>query len=307
MARNPRLAQLQTVPPPPPPLRHRRRRWVSCALLGLLLVLALVVPLRALLRAPRLRLGHVEVVGGRRLNAQEVLAVAGLRLGTPLLAMPLRPLVARLRAHPWIRDVVVQRRLPDTLRIEVQEHVPALLVARGSLQVADTYGALFKPYAAADGLVLPVVTGLGEASATTRGAAVMLAAVARAGAPAPAPVPPPRLQADLDVAIALQLRLNAAAAQLGSLDELHIDPALGWSAVLRHPTVAPAGVRVHLGHAPVSRVPAVMQAFALLAARGEQASVIWAGGDRHPDQIHVERLSAASERLPPPPAPRRRS
>lgn len=139
-----------TVPPPahagppadagaPPRWRRRLRRIAQ----ALALVALLGVPWwgRAALR--RLDFFHVrsvEVTGARYLDPADVvrrLAVDTLRSIWDELA----PLEQRVLAHPQVRAVTIDRRLPGTLHVRVEEHAPvAFAPAASGMRVLDARG-----------------------------------------------------------------------------------------------------------------------------------------------------------------------
>jgi cell division protein FtsQ len=84
---------------------------------------------------------HVELTGARE---QQRLAIYAAALNGPSNAMLATDLAAvrdRLRALPWVADASVQRRLPDTLVIEVRERKPvALWQYHGQLAAIDMSG-----------------------------------------------------------------------------------------------------------------------------------------------------------------------
>lgn len=94
---------------------------------------------------------------------------AGLTRGMHLFDIDLAAAASAMDDEPWVASARVSRVLPRTLRVTVVEHVPFALVAAGGLYVSDAEGLLFKRWDPADGLDLPVVTGLsGEAVAGGR-------------------------------------------------------------------------------------------------------------------------------------------
>jgi cell division protein FtsQ len=101
--------------------------------LALLLMAALKVPQRIWAgfvewtAANGWEVRHVELTGARE---QDRLAIYGAVLNGPtnaMLATDLEAVRARLAALPWVADASVQRRLPDTLVIEVIERRPVAL------------------------------------------------------------------------------------------------------------------------------------------------------------------------------------
>lgn len=96
---------------------------------GLALVaFALALGLYSFLNSPYFHVAAVTVEGNRAVSAAEVRDLASVYPGDKLLQVDLRKLAARVASHPRVRHVHVDRRLPDTLLIVVQEHVPVAWV-----------------------------------------------------------------------------------------------------------------------------------------------------------------------------------
>jgi len=91
----------------------------------------ILAPLWAPLLLRRLsffRVRHVQVIGAKYVAPREVLE----RLRVDTMASvwdPLAPLERRVKEHPLVRDVRVERRLPGTLVVRVVERTPVGLVA----------------------------------------------------------------------------------------------------------------------------------------------------------------------------------
>jgi cell division protein FtsQ len=66
-------------------------------------------------------LREVVVTGNHHAAAADLVSLAGLQRGQSLLATSLRRVSANLMRHPWIKNVLLRRRLPHTLVIQVQE------------------------------------------------------------------------------------------------------------------------------------------------------------------------------------------
>lgn len=118
------------------------------------LMLALLLPLLLVLLVSRFypRIERIHVLGAAHHSEADVLRLAGLRVGDPLLWVTIRQL-GRLENDPWILGARVLRRWPNTLYVEVTERTPVL--AKG----ATAY--------ALDGTVLPDATPEERARAVT--------------------------------------------------------------------------------------------------------------------------------------------
>lgn len=134
---------------------------VNVAAVGLVAVVLSWMGYSRVMASPRLRVTHVEVRGGHFLSEGEVRELLGPAVGENILGLDIDDLKTRLRKSPWVADATVQRSLPDTLRVEIDERAPVALAEIDLLFLMDADGALIELYgprtAAFD---LPVVRGL---------------------------------------------------------------------------------------------------------------------------------------------------
>jgi cell division protein FtsQ len=119
---------------------------------------------------------HVELTGARE---QERLAIYAAVLNGPtnaMLATDLDEVRDRLRRLPWLADASVQRRLPDTLVIEVKERKPvALWQYRQRLAAIDITGRVLTRERLERWNDLPILVGAG-ANARVHDALELIAA-----------------------------------------------------------------------------------------------------------------------------------
>ncbi len=115
----------------------------KAALGGILLLLAVTSRFWGPLLMRRMdyfRVRRVEIVGARYVAPSDILAKLHVDT-TASVWDPTSALVARVASHPEIQHVVVHRKLPGTLVIEVTERVPiALVPAAGGMRVYDERG-----------------------------------------------------------------------------------------------------------------------------------------------------------------------
>jgi cell division septal protein FtsQ len=170
--------------------------------------------------SPRLRVTNVQVRGGHFLSEGEVRELLGPAVGENILSLDIEDLKRRLRKSPWVADAAVQRSLPDTLRVEIDERAPVALAEIDMLFLMDGDGTLIELYgprtAAFD---LPVVRGLAGLEPDARRERAHRVAV---------------LLADLDELAA-------------ELSEIRVEPAGDIEAVLR------SGEVVRLGAPPYKK------------------------------------------------------
>jgi cell division protein FtsQ len=93
-----------------------------------------------------LGIDEVVVQGRGRASADSVLSALGAKRGAPILAVNLGEARARLEALSWVKNASVERLLPGTLYVRIEERQPLALWQRnGKLELVDR-----------DGKVLPV-------------------------------------------------------------------------------------------------------------------------------------------------------
>lgn len=101
---------------------------------------------RALKRSPYFRLEkiQVELEGGRFLTREGIIKRSGLILGQNLFTIDLEALKRRLELEPWVAEVFVSRRFPDTIYLKVREENPlAMTATQKGIFLVNEKGVLF--------------------------------------------------------------------------------------------------------------------------------------------------------------------
>lgn len=112
----------------------RPRRWWRVAAAAVVVALVIAIPWWApplLARMTFFRVRKVEIEGARYLAPDEV--VKRLALDTAMSVWDdLDPLAARVAEHPQVRAAEIDRRLPGTLVVRIEENLPVALVPASS-------------------------------------------------------------------------------------------------------------------------------------------------------------------------------
>lgn len=136
--------------------RGKRRR----ALVVAVVVVGMILVAWTMFFSPLLEVRSIKVLGARHTSEQEVADAAGL-LTEPqnLLLLPTDEVAARVETLPWVADADVDRMLPGTVRIRVEERKPALLLSLGAARwTIDAEGNVLQTGEAVEGL--PVLAGV---------------------------------------------------------------------------------------------------------------------------------------------------
>jgi cell division protein FtsQ len=98
--------------------------------------------------SPVFATGTIAISGVQVLTKQDVLAAAGVSVGTPLATVDTNRVADRVAGLPAVAEVTVARGWPDTLRITIVERRPRLAIpADGGYLLADASGVVFQTVA----------------------------------------------------------------------------------------------------------------------------------------------------------------
>jgi cell division protein FtsQ len=126
-------------------LRGRRRSW-RAAFLVLAMVGLVAGVAWALLGSKLLVVRSVVVTGTHMVPASEVLAVAAIKPGTPLIRVNTAQVAARVETITQVQSAQVTKSWPDRVVIAVRERTPAIAVAGpgGGFDLVDSYGVVVR-------------------------------------------------------------------------------------------------------------------------------------------------------------------
>ncbi len=103
------------------------------------------------------------VVEGRRLSGKdEVYDALGVKRGVPILSVDLNAAAERLGKLPWVDSVAIERRMPDTIAVELTERMPqARWQHNEKISVIDSKGRVLPSAKPEDFPSLPMLVGTG--------------------------------------------------------------------------------------------------------------------------------------------------
>jgi len=127
---------------------------------SLLFIVLLVLAGYVLFRSPLFAVQRLEVTGTRLLQPDQIRALAGINLGENIFQVNLGRARQRITLLPLVKTAVLSRVLPSTVRIQVTERTPLVLLEEGNVFAElDADGYYLQP-----GTVttsgLPVLTGI---------------------------------------------------------------------------------------------------------------------------------------------------
>lgn len=135
--------------------KARRKRM----LIGLASVAAVALLIYVAFWSPLLRVRSIDVVGARHTSEIDVKNASGLSAADNLLTLSISGVEKRIEELPWVKSVRVERRLPGTVRVRIEERRPALVLSLGSARwTIDVSGRVLEAGVVDKGL--PAIGGM---------------------------------------------------------------------------------------------------------------------------------------------------
>jgi cell division protein FtsQ len=105
-----------------------------------------------------LQVREIQVTGATHVDAADIEGVANVR-GENLLTLSTSEVVRRVQTLPWVKTARVERRLPGTLRVRIEERRPAMILSLGAARwTLDARGRVLS--SGVEGKDLPVLAGI---------------------------------------------------------------------------------------------------------------------------------------------------
>ncbi len=143
-------------------------RRIKFGFLGLL-VLALGLVVLANIWKSDLKVKRVTIEGNRIVETAEIMQLIKVAKNSQLQDVDLMAVRRDILSHHFIKDVVVERDLPATLRVTIEERVPLAIINGSEILYLDEDGVVL-PHSISKQLIdLPVLTGIPAESQATPG------------------------------------------------------------------------------------------------------------------------------------------
>ena len=115
---------------------------------------------KAVLHSSLFNISQIDVEGELiHVTPEEIRLLSGVTLQDNLPFLAIKDVSKALLKHPWIKEVVIRKQLPNTLIITVWEHHPLALLEDEKLYLVDTEGIIFKQVEDEDCANLPLIKG----------------------------------------------------------------------------------------------------------------------------------------------------
>ncbi|MEW6186819.1 MAG: FtsQ-type POTRA domain-containing protein [Thermodesulfobacteriota bacterium] len=146
--------------------------WIGSLIMMIVVGVSIVLLIGYLvaLSTPVFKLEDVGFKGIKKVSQAELLKKGGLDTNVNLLSLNLSEVKQNMETVPWVKQVQLQRELPNKLQVLVTEHQPLFLTLAGEdLYYLNNEGLLFKKAELKDEGSLPLLTGLTKEDWTAEG------------------------------------------------------------------------------------------------------------------------------------------
>ncbi len=110
---------------------------------------------------PYFFVSNIEVTGNKKVDEKRIIRLSSIKNGQNIFSIDLKKARQSILKDPWIRDVSIERRLPDVIAIHIIEYEPFALTRIGkNIFLVDKYGTPFKPLEPKDAFSGPIITGI---------------------------------------------------------------------------------------------------------------------------------------------------
>lgn len=133
-------------------------RWSVPGLFLILIGMAVLLGLSHFWRAG-LRVGELPVEGNRILSQEEILNLAAIPDRIGMFALDLKVVQKRIEKHSFVKEVILSRELPSSIRIRVRERHPVAMLAGPEPLLIDDELEVLPNIRSNEIFDLPVITG----------------------------------------------------------------------------------------------------------------------------------------------------
>ena len=129
-----------------------------------------------MISSPYFQIENTTIKGCERITEKEVLTLAGIKPFQNILAINPGEIARRINSNSWVKDVSIERKLPNRLVIEVNERKAFALVKEDNgIYFMDCNGVIFKKLKNGETVDLPVLTGFHKNTALLKKSVELIA------------------------------------------------------------------------------------------------------------------------------------
>ncbi len=114
--------------------------------------------------SPLFRLSSISIEGNHKVSREEILKAANIGSETNIFTCSISNIGRRIEEIAWVKEVLLERKLPDELQIKIVEREPMALINLGDFYYFDDEGYIFALADNNNGWDYPVINGIDKGS-----------------------------------------------------------------------------------------------------------------------------------------------
>jgi cell division septal protein FtsQ len=146
-------------------LKAAAKRILTVVVIGVLIIASMYV-YNYLTTSERFAIREVQFRGMSRVDATEIEEMLTDLIGQNILLVPLDSYAERIKMHPRVERVSMNRVLPGKINCVVEEREPVALIFTDRFLEVDRYGMVMAEDEFSEMLDLPIITGLPKSAVT---------------------------------------------------------------------------------------------------------------------------------------------
>ncbi|MGD0035814.1 MAG: FtsQ-type POTRA domain-containing protein [Bacteroidota bacterium] len=119
-----------------------------------------------------LRIKQIKIDGNRIVGENEIIQLTQIQMNALLYKVDLTAIQRNVMSHHYIKDAVVERNLPNSIHIQVEERVPIAIVNRPETMYLDKSGMVLPRSISHRLFDLPMISGISESEPLALGSII---------------------------------------------------------------------------------------------------------------------------------------
>lgn len=109
--------------------KERKNNLIKVKIISLIIIAITAIIL--ILMSPLFDIKQIEVVGNNKISKEEIVSLSQISINQNTYRTNLKKAIKMIKSNPYIENVIIKRKLPNTLIINIEERVPTFMMEFG--------------------------------------------------------------------------------------------------------------------------------------------------------------------------------
>jgi cell division protein FtsQ len=140
----------------------RMIRWCTCLVILTVIGYGTIKVCKYIYKLPCFAIAKIQIEGNKVLNDSQICQLAGLYYQQNIFDLNSKLARQAIESHPYVRQVSISKRLPNTVYIRAQERNGFALVKSGGIYIVDDEGIVLEELKGVKLPDLPIISGVAQ-------------------------------------------------------------------------------------------------------------------------------------------------